>query len=303
VDPYCGVWVTGFRMPPVPCMGTNSLFTKGPVYIDQSAAYEIAASKAGLDIEYLSCRAWKRLISELDHEESERVPQIKNWDSQKYSEAEHSEFERHSEVAESSSSLSESSYSKPSSWTKREKDQRVVHMVIPDGTVQGTQLAHHLVSTMLCQNPELFHPNAMQSILAGVLVYLLKEPFESDGWRRRQLEWVSTSYERAYALSTCSGAVGEHRRFEAYMTSLMDPECFRMSLITDAADHPRELKCQGLSKAVLGMWPGLMVHGKRMRGSPVSKALLERWRLGLVCELFHRLGLSLDVQVALHLHS
>jgi hypothetical protein len=256
VDPYCGVWVTGFRMSPVPCMGTNSLFTKGPVYIDsQSIAYEKAASKAGRDIEYLSCRDWERLISARKEQELEHTSRTGF---------------SYSDISSSSNS-SESNLAKPSSWAGREMDQRVVHMVVPDGTVQGTQLVHHLVSTMLCQNPELFHPNAMQSVLAGVLVYLLKQPFESDGWRRRQLEWVSTSYERAYASSTCSGAVGEHRRFEAYMTSLMDPECFRMSLITDAADHPRELKCQGLNKAVLGMWlKGRSEHSSR---SPVSKAL------------------------------
>lgn len=280
MDPYCGVWVTGFRMAPVPCMGTNSLFTRGPFNLDPPSlaygAYEEPASKAGRVFEYLSCGDWERLRTARKEAGLERDFRTES-------------YGRPSDLL----SPSESSLAVPGS---SEADQRVVHLIVPDGEVQGTQLAHHLVSTMLCQNPQLFHPNAVQSVLAAVLVYLLKQPFKSDGWCRRQLEWVSASYECAYASSTCSGAAGEHKRFEAYMTSLMDQEEFRASLITDADDHPRELRCQGLSKAVLGMW--LKSRCERLRGSVVSEALLEHWRLGLMSEFFHRLGLSLEVQVA-----
>ena len=278
-------------MSPVPCMGTDSLFTKETVRLKVYAAATKKAvrasrpkSKGGNLFEYMTCEEWQGLS------------QV-GCDSSKFMKSDVGED--YLSILDRQQQLDQASPPIPSSGEPRLQGskERFVHLVIPDGTVQGTQLAHHLISAMLCQNTELFHPNAMQSVLAALMVYLLKQRFKWRGWRSRQLEWVAESYERAYASSSCAGAKSEHGRFETYVASLMDPDKFRLSLITDAPDHPRELRCQGLSKAVLGMWMG--ARSAHLRGCSVSESLLVRWRLGLISELLHRLGLALEVQVVM----
>ena len=186
-------------------------------------------------------------------------------------------------------------------WVTRESEAsekaQVVHLVFPDGTVQGTQLAHHLISAMICQNPVLFHANAMQSVLANILVHLLKEPIKSQGKILRQLDWVEKSYSRAYAQASCKAAIGEHKRFCIYLQNLMNSTRFGFSLISDALDHPRELKCPRLSKAVLGMWMCTRASNQLEQGKRITASLLNSWKLGLATELFHRLGITLEIQV------
>ena len=256
-------------------MGTNSLFTKKIIPVVDSTVSPNSLQTVQELFTYLTCKEWARLAQPERAEDS-------SYSDEEVEPSSLSSFQNH-----------------PQTFQIKENKEQTVHLVFPDGTVQGTQLAHHLVSAMLCQNTELFHPNAMQSVLAALLVFLLKQPFKSRGWYNRQLEWIALSYDRAYTLASCKGAATEHLRFKMFVASLMNEETFRSSLITDALNHPRELRCQGLSKAILGMWMGSRLTTTEKDARSISTSLLKRWRLGLIGEMFHRLGLFLEVQVCL----
>lgn len=280
INPYYGVWVEGFRLSPVPSMGTNVLFTRPSIQTYpalESATFMPSLAFSGF--EYYDC--------------SKRKGPTESATQKDY----HRSIHDDGQDLEPSSTfpLPETTISTPGSYTNDRS--AMVHLVVPDGSVQGTQLAHHLTSAMLCQNPALFHINAMQSVLASVLVYLLKQPFKSQGWLQRQLEWVVMSYNRAYAMASCKSALDEHERFKKYMQKLLDPEMFRLCLVSDASDHPRELKCPGLSKAILGMWMASHPSSLSESCDHVSATLLKKWKLGLTAEMFHRLGLTLEIQV------
>jgi hypothetical protein len=269
--------VEGFRLSLVPSMGTNVLFTRRPLRtysaLDSTQA-SLMSGNAQPSFEYYDCAKWEQMLQGA----------IRRDFSSSTDDAEHD--------CDHMSPLTTRAVGIPGPNPNHQS--AVVHLVVPDGTIQGTQLAHHLTSAMLCQNPALFHINAMQSVLASVLVYLLKQPFKSQAWLQRQLDWVAMSYSRAYATASCKGAVSEHERFKKYIKQLLDPETFRLCLISDALDHPRELKCPGLSKAILGMW---MNAHPPCPSDNVPATLLRKWQLGLTAEMFHRLGLTLDIQV------
>jgi hypothetical protein len=263
-------------------MGTNALFTRQPIHTYSALELSSFSPVVSPSFEYYDCSKWKSLLQD-----------AKNCSGQTESD-EQSEYVCSEPFPSSPTTLL---HSNSTSGLNTKSGSAVVHLVIPDGTIQGTQLAHHLISAMLCQNPQLLHINAMQAILSSVLVYLLKQPFKSQAWLQRQLEWVAMSYSRAYTYASCKGAISEHRRFEQYMDKLCDSKNFRLCLISDALDHPRELKCPGLSKAILGMWMTTHSPTSRNEKKNISATLLRKWKLGLTAEMFHRLGLTLDIQV------
>ena len=273
-------------MAPVPTMSTTALFTQQPVRVGPLPSSPVTAthsSTAALDdprFEYFECSEWEEVLRA-------KAAQRRSAEDRR--------------IGSGRSRSGPSGLSAPGVVAGGvPRTDGVVHLVLPDGSVRGTQLEHHLVSAMLCQNPELFHTNTVQSLLASVAVYFLLQPFQSRIWAGRLLDWVRTAYDASYARATCEGARSEDRRFTTYMQKLLDVEGFRTCLITNALDHPRELRCPGLSKAILGMW--MLCRPDRpatiQETGGVSAELLMRWRLGVTAEMFHRLGLSLKVKVS-----